>query len=56
MNYEEYKKTVKPKTDICVCPDCGSKVTYYHDYFCTRIVCSNNCNGYKPFMIIQHRK
>ena len=56
MNYEEYKKTIKPKLDTCVCPDCGGKVRYYHDSECTRVVCRNKCNGWKIIKIISRKE
>jgi len=29
------------------CPDCGSKVTWYHCREGTRVVCGDKCQGYK---------
>ena len=30
-----------------ICPDCGSKVTWYHCREGTRVVCADKCQGYK---------
>ena len=30
-----------------ICPDCGSKVTWYHCREGTRVVCGDKCQGYK---------
>ena len=30
-----------------ICPDCGSKVTWYHCREGTRVVCRDKCQGYK---------
>ena len=38
------------------CPDCNSKVKYYHNPGVTRIVCSQKCNGFKVIKEIDHRR
>ena len=30
-----------------ICPDCGSKVRWYHCREGTRVVCADKCQGYK---------
>ena len=30
-----------------ICPDCGSKVRWYHCREGTRVVCKDKCQGYK---------
>ena len=30
-----------------ICPDCGSKVRWYHCREGTRVVCGDKCQGYK---------
>ena len=30
-----------------ICPDCGSKVTWYHCREGTRVICADKCQGYK---------
>ena len=44
---------MKKYTDVTICPDCGGEVKYYHEYGgITRVVCKDNCQGYKAISVI----
>ena len=50
INYDEIEQllTQPEQTEpVEICPDCGSKVTWYHCREGTRVVCGDKCQGYK---------
>lgn len=44
---ESYLAQPEQTEPVEICPDCGSKVTWYHCREGTRVVCGDKCQGYK---------
>jgi DNA-directed RNA polymerase subunit RPC12/RpoP len=52
MDREETTKSTEENKEAC--PDCGSKIIWYHNPGVSRSVCKNKCKGWKVITEVDH--